>query len=229
MELIDISHWQNYIDFEKVKNFGIEGCIIKAGGSDSGFYKDSYFEDYYKKAKEVNLHVGAYYFAGKNFLSAEDGKADAVRFLEIIKGKQFDLPIYLDIEAQPSERRKEVTEAAIAFCVYLESKGYFVGIYASDISGFKDRLYYNDIANKYTIWVAHYGCKPIYCYNYDIWQYTSTAKVDGIFGNVDRDICYKDFPEIIKSKKLNGYSEEPILKTNEEIAEEVIKGLWRKW
>ena len=169
MNLIDISHWQSYVDFNKVKEDGIEGVIIKAGGSDSGFYKDSYFETYYEKAKEAGLYVGTYYFAGKNFLSREDGLADARRFLEIIKDKSFELPIFLDIEAQPTGYRKEVTEATIAFCDYLEQNGYFVGVYASDISGFKDRLSYNDLVNKYVIWVARYGSKPVYCYKYSIW------------------------------------------------------------
>ena len=70
MKLIDISHWQGNIDFEKVRASGIEGVIIKSGGSDAGFYKDNMFETNYSKAKAAGLHVGAYYFVGAGCVTA---------------------------------------------------------------------------------------------------------------------------------------------------------------
>ena len=209
MKVIDVSHWQGNINFIEVKKSGIEGVIIKAGGSDKGFYKDNKFETNYTKAKNAGLYVGAYYFVGSKCLSYVDGEADAKRFAEIIKGKQFDLPVYMDVEAPPFGKKKEVTDAIIGFCSTMEAKKYFVGVYASDISGFKDRINYNEIKDKYTIWVARYGSKPTYTTKYDIWQYSSTGKVAGISDNVDMDECYKDFPSIIKKGGFNGYSSQP--------------------
>ena len=206
MKIIDVSHWQGNIDFNKVKNDGVKGVIIKAGGSDSGLYTDSKFNTNYTNATKVGLSVGAYYFVGAKCLSKADGKADADRFINIIKGKKFDLPVYMDVEAPASGQKTKVTNAIIGFCEEMESKGYFVGVYASDISGFKDRINYNDIKNKYTLWVARYGSKPTYATTYGMWQYSSTGKVSGISGNVDMDESYVDFPSIIKKGGFNGYS-----------------------
>lgn len=236
MKVIDVSRWQNNIDFAKVKASGIEGVIIKAGGSDSGFYKDSKFEQNYANAKAVGLHVGAYYFVGKGCTSTVDGRADGERFANLIAGKQFDLPVYMDVESTPISARTGATDAAIAFCSYLESKGYYVGIYASDISGFKDRLDYSRLKDRFTSWVARYGSEPKYATKWDMWQYTSTGRVNGIAGNVDMDDCRADFPSIIINGGFNGYSKstptpsptpQPTpTKSIDEIAREVIAGKW---
>ena len=206
-KVIDVSHWQGNIDFNKVKQSGIEGVIIKAGGSDAGFYTDARFNDNYNKALNAGLHIGSYYFVGKNCLSAEDGKADAQRFINIIKGKKFDLPVYMDVEAQEPKQNDKVTDSIIGFCEEMEKNGYFVGVYASDLSGFKDRINLSRIQGKYTLWVARYGSRPTYVKNYDVWQYTDIGNVPGISENVvDINECYKDFPSIIKNG-FNGYSE----------------------
>lgn len=210
MKLIDISHHQGTVDFNKVKSAGYEGVIIKAGGSDAGFYKDARFEEYYNGAKSVGLPVGSYYFVGKNCLSTQDGKEDAQKFAEYLSGKQFDLPVFMDVEAPAAGQKQKVTDAIIGFCDYLESLKYYVGVYASDISGFKEKIDYDRIKNKYDLWVARYGSKPQYVKNYTIWQYSESGVVDGINDNqVDLDECYVDYPTIIKSKGFNGYSEQP--------------------
>ena len=205
MRGIDISHYQGNIDFNKVKQSGIDFVIIKAGGSDAGFYTDSYFESNYNKATAAGLHIGFYYFVGKNCLSAEDGIADAKRFLNIIKGKKADIPVYMDVEAQASGQRDKVTESIIGFCNEMEKNGYYVGVYASDISGFKDRINLDKIQGRYTLWVARYGSKPTYVKSYDVWQYSDNGSVKGIAGPVDMDECFTDFPLIIKAKGFNGY------------------------
>ena len=137
---IDVSHWQGNIDWNKVKKAGIEFAIIKAGGSDTGFYTDSKWEANYKGAKAAGIPIGAYYFVGKDCVTAAAGKADAERFLKILKGKQLEYPVYMDNEAQPASAKVGITEATIAFCETMESAGYFVGIYGSAVSGFKERM-----------------------------------------------------------------------------------------
>lgn len=206
MKVIDVSHYQNNINFNEVKASGIEGVIIKAGGSDAGFYTDSQFESNYTKAINAGLHVGAYYFVGKNCLSYEDGIADANRFMNIIKDKKFDLPVYMDVEAQAQGQKEKVTDSIIGFCNELEKNNYYVGVYASDILGFKDRIDLSRIEGVYSLWVARYGSKPTYVKNYDMWQYSDSGKVNGINGNVDMDECYKDFPTIIRNGGYNNYN-----------------------
>ena len=85
---IDVSHWQGTIDWNKVKKAGIEFAIIKVGGSDAGFYTDSKWEANYKGAKAAGIPIGAYYFVGKDCVTASAGKADAERFLQILKGRR---------------------------------------------------------------------------------------------------------------------------------------------
>lgn len=202
---IDVSKWQGIIDFSEVKASGIDFVIIKAGGSDKGFYTDSYFKTNYEKAKAANLFVGAYYFAGKNFRGIESGIADARRFIQILKGMQFEYPVFLDIEAQENRYKEEITDAAVAFCKEMEKAGYFVGIYASDISGFKHKLNHERIRD-YVHWVARYGKEPEICTDYGLWQYSSKGSVSGIVGSVDMDLSKVDYSKTIKEKGFNGYA-----------------------
>ena len=204
MKGIDVSHWNSTIDFNKVKADGYDFVIIKAGGSDAGFYQDSKFKSNYIAAKRAGLEVGAYYFVGKNFKGAENGRADAIRFHTLLYGNTFSMPVYVDIEATGTKDRAEATKAAIAFCNYMESQDYFVGIYASDVSGFKDRLEHDKLL-KYSHWVARYDGNLTVCKEAHMRQTSSEGKVSGIKGNVDLDESYIDFPAMIKSKHKNGY------------------------
>lgn len=201
---IDISHWNNdagAIDWNLVRQ-SANFVIIKAGGSDAGFYKDRCFEKNYADAVAAGLDVGAYYFIGPKMLTRRDAEADAERFYQIIKGKKFSMPIYLDLETSDPKDRAAATEAAIYFCEYLEKLGYFVGIYASDLSGFRDRVDGSQLT-RFTLWVARYGKEPSRAW--DVWQYSSTGKVAGIRGNVDLDYMSRDLPAIIKKAHKNGF------------------------
>lgn len=208
---IDISHWNGCIDFEKVKASGIDFCLIKAGGSDKGFYTDSKFIENYNKAMAAGLSVGAYYFAGKYFRGIEAGVIDAHKFIEILKGLKFDYPVFLDIEAQDNRYKDEITDAAVAFCQEMEKAGYFVGIYASDISGYQYKLNHDRI-KAYAHWVARYGNEPKVCKEYGIWQYSSKGTVNGISGSVDMDISTVDYAKTIKEKGFNGYPKKEVKK-----------------
>lgn len=232
---IDVSRWQGNINWNLVKESGISFAILKAGGSDEGIYIDPTFEKNYAGAKAAGIPVGAYYYVGPLCTSKEAGIADAKRFLEIIKGKTFEYPVYIDLESTNPPAKQGATEATIAFCEYMENNGYFVGIYASDVSGFCDRLDLNRLS-AYSKWVARYGSKPQYVKSYDMWQYSDKGKINGIIGDVDMDYCYKDFSKIIKAAGLNGYAKTPSAapsepqpapkKTINELAQEVLDGKW---
>ena len=232
---IDVSHWQGAIDWAKVKAAGIQFAIIKSGGSDAGFYTDPRWEENYKGAKANGIAVGAYYFVGPGCISAADGQADAERFLAQLKGKQFEYPVYIDVEATPASKKAGATEAVIAFCRAMEAGGYYAGIYSSTYSGFRDRLDDSKLT-PFTHWVAQYASKCTYGGSYGIWQYSSSGQVNGIGGRVDLDISYQDFPSIIKAGGFNGYAKQttapkPITpvqphKTVDELAREVLAGKW---
>lgn len=208
---IDISHWNGEIDFNKVKAAGIDFVIIKAGGSDRGFYTDSKFKTNYEKAKAAGLFVGAYYFVGKKFYGDIAGIEDAKRFIKILSGMQFEYPVFVDVETTDSRYKELATDAAIAFCETMEAAGYFVGIYSSDISGFKEKLNHNRLLS-YAHWVARYGRPVEVCKEGYIHQYSSKGAVDGIVGSVDLDKSTVDFSKIIKSKGFNGFTKEKTTK-----------------
>lgn len=201
---IDLSKWNRVTDYGSIKAFGLSFAIIRAGGNYNGFYKDPMFEKHYQGCKEAGLYVGAYYDCGKNFIGDLTGIDDAAHFEKLISCKKFEMPVFMDIEVTPKRFKKYITDASIAFCEYLEEQKYFVGIYASDISGFKEALEYNRLTD-YTTWVARYGKKPEFIKYPGIWQYSSNGSVPGIKGNVDLDRTDVNYPFIIKKGHFNGY------------------------
>lgn len=201
---IDVSRWQGEIDFSKVKAAGYDFVIIKAGGSDMGFYTDSCWEKNYRAAKAAGLHVGAYYFVGFLFYGDTAGRADALRFIRMLEGKQLELPVFVDIETTQPARRAEATEAAIAFCETMENAGYFVGIYSSDISGFKERLDHERL-KAYAHWVADYTGDTDVCKDWQVRQISSKGIIPGINTYVDIDLTNIDYSNIMKKNGLNGF------------------------
>lgn len=235
---IDVSHHQGDIDWKKVKASGIDFAMIKAGGSDSSngsLYTDVKFEENYKKAKAAGVSVGAYWFVGKNFITIAQAKKEAEYFLNLLKGKYFDYPVVVDVEKTVPSNKEQATVSTITFCDALEAAGYYAMVYASDVSGFKERLNIDRLI-RFDKWVARYSAinsmnvtkAPEYVSNYGIWQYTSKGKVDGISDKVDMDYAYQDYSEIIKRVGLNGYKGkiQNESKTLEDVADEVLEGFW---
>ena len=207
---LDISTYQKGIDFDCIKKAGVQFLILRAGytgygGDGTGKHIDDTFEDFYVKAKDRNIPVGAYWYSCAN--TYEKGKAEAEFMLKwCLPGKKFEYPIYIDVEDTHWQvnNKTGVTEAINGFCETLENKGYYVGVYASDISGFKDKMNIQDV--RFDKWVARYGSKPQYVQDYEIWQNGSEAHIDGYSGNLDNNIGYVDYPTIIKNLGLNGFN-----------------------
>lgn len=199
---IDISRWNIITSFKEVKDSGIDFVIIRIGGSNGGLYKDPKFELYYKAAKLAGLKVGAYYDTGADFIDSAHGYIAAEHCLTLLQDHEFEYPIFMDIETAATVYKKGITDAAIAFGSKLESNKYYVGIYASDISGFHDRLEIERV-KRFSLWVARYGKKPEYVEEYAMWQKSSKGELPGVRGPVDLDECTVNFPYIIKKQKLN--------------------------
>ena len=211
MKLIDVSAYQPNIDYAKVKAAGIGGAILRCGftgwGSSHSLNTDACFEKRYAGFKAAGVPVGAYYYSTAD--TVEFAKKEAEYVLSLLKEKQFELPIYFDVEnneRQAALSMALLTEIADAFCSAMEDAGYFVGVYANT-SWFTSKLNHAELAEKYTIWLADYrGDNANKTLKRDIWQYSSKGKVDGIAGNVDVNECYRDFAAVIKDAGLNGYS-----------------------
>ena len=189
---IDVSIYQPNIDWAKVAASGIRFAIIKAGGSECGRFEDRTFRYNYENARANGIKLGCYFMGGKGFTSAAAGIADAQYFLQIIAGKTFEYPCYIDLELPTPATKQGNTDACIAFCDMVKSAGYKTGIYASDISGFKDRLELSRL-DTYDKWVARYGSEPQYVKTYQVWQYSSSGAVSGINGRVDVNLSNTDY------------------------------------
>lgn len=201
---IDISKWQTDVDFAKVKASGVDFVIIRAGFGKLSSQKDSQFETHYKNAKAAGLKVGAYWYSYAD--SEADARLEATACLDVIKGKQFEYPIYFDLEEkkQLDKGRDFCSQLVTTFCGELEKARYFAGLY---ISRSPLQTHISDkVAKRYALWVAEYASKCQYTGSYGMWQYSSTGTVSGVNGNVDLDECYIDYPTIITSSGFNGYS-----------------------
>ena len=208
MKGIDVSVHNGSIDWQKVKNAGIQFAILRAGYGRELSQKDARFEENYKNAKAAGIPVGAYWYSYA--MSEDEARLEADVFLSVIKGKQFEMPVYFDLEEKKQfDLGKEKVSAIMrAFLERVESAGYFVGLYGS-ASSLKTHTA-DDIKSRYTIWLAHWTDQTNYSGAYALWQYSDKGSVSGISSNVDLDIAYVDFPAIIKNKRLNGYGKEQI-------------------
>lgn len=206
MKAIDISHHNGTADFKKVKAAGIDGVFIRTGyGKFLQSQIDKKFYDNYDKAKSAGLNVGAYHYSYAH--SPAEAVKEAEAMIKIIGDRKFELPLFFDIEEKSQEKlsKKICSDMVRAFCNRLESAGYWAGVYSYD--AFFGTNIAENIVQRYSAWVARVeNVKPKICKRYDIWQFSWKGKVDGIKGDVDMNIIYKDFPQIIARKGLNGYS-----------------------
>lgn len=212
---IDVSRWQGNIDWAKVKASGIKFAILKCGGSDSGFYTDHTFEANYKGCKANGIAVGAYYFVGKDCITYEAGQADAKRMLSICAGKEFELPLFIDCEAQEPKHKIGITDAIIGFYDAMKAAGRNAGVYSSAISGFKERIE-DDRIQHIPHWVAQYYTRCTYARPWIIWQKSSKGRIDGINGNVDLDEAQDNVFTVNTVTK----------KTDMQVVNEVMMGLY---
>ena len=199
---IDVSKWQGDINFTKVKDSGVEFIIIRAGYGDGN--RDVYFEQNYRNAKAAGLHIGAYWYSYAD--STEAAKKEALAFAKVLSGKQFDYPVYFDIEekSQLSQGKDFCSNLITTFCTEMENQGYFAGFYTS--LSHLSSVVTDAVKKRFTVWVAQWADKCSYTDAYGIWQYSSKGSIPGISGNVDLDYSYIDFPATIKGGGFNGYS-----------------------
>ena len=206
---IDVSRWQGNFDFNQAKAEGVEFVIIKAGGGDDGLYRDSKYERHYANAKAAGLGVGAYFFGAAKNVDAAIKEAD--KFIELLKGKQFEYPVWYDVEGDMLNIGKNLlTDVTLAFCNRVEQAGYYTGIYSGEWAlnnQFDDKKLMH-----FAHWVAKWASTPPKLksgMSVGIWQFggsTNKIRTNKVAGVVcDQDYCYVDYPEAIKRLGLNGF------------------------
>uniref|UniRef100_UPI0025D3B5C0 glycoside hydrolase family 25 protein n=1 Tax=uncultured Ruminococcus sp. TaxID=165186 RepID=UPI0025D3B5C0 len=222
MKGIDVSVHNGSINWNQVKNDGVQFAILRAGYGREASQKDQRFEEYYANAKAVGMPVGCYWYSYA--VSPDEAKIEAQVCLSVIKEKQFEYPVYFDLEEQNAFNTGKSNCSAMvrAFCGELEKAGYFAGLYMSR-SPFNSYME-DDIKTRYALWLAEYNSKLNYSGSVGMWQKSSTGKVNGISGNVDLDEAYIDYTSKVKAARKNGYGAEaplpdpPVPETTEETA-----------
>mgnify|MGYP001625197833 CR=1 FL=1 len=218
---IDVSGYQGNIDWKKVKAAGIKFAIIKFGNiydTDTNDI-DSKFEINYKNAKANGLKVGIFFYNYCNEMS--NLKKGLEWFFEKIKDKKLDLPIYIDMEDKSIavETVETLTNQCNEFAKIAKQKGYKAGVYAN-LNWLKNELNPSKFDKDISVWVAQYNNECQYTGTYDIWQYTSSGKVNGISGRVDMDYLYNE--DIMEETSTTVEDKKSI----DELANEVVDGKW---
>ena len=226
---IDVSAWQKGFNLANAVKEGFTYCIAKAGGADSGYYKDKCFENFYQQGKANNMQIGAYYF-GKAFSTA-DAVKEANYFIQYLQGKDI-VHVYYDVEGSMlNQGYQHLTEIIATFCQTMINNGYACGVYTSE-SHFNSRFNDNELV-MYPHWVARYSSRAPKLNSIalvEIWQYGGSInyirnpKIAGT--TVDQDqinIEWADTPKMEIKPVVVPVQEE---KSIDQLANEVLAGLW---
>lgn len=188
---IDVSAWQGYIDYEKVKQDGIEIVYIKA--TEGTWYVDSYLQYNYENAKKQGLKVGFYHFVRAT--NVAQARQEAEFFANAIQSMEPDCRLAMDFEEFGDLSIEQINEISFAFLEHLQeiTKKELV-IYSNTNDAIN--IFSEELAQKYPLWVANYGVQEPYDNGkWNSWigfQYTSRGIVNGISGYVDKNEFAKE-------------------------------------
>lgn len=202
---VDVSRYNGRPNWATAKANGVQFAILRAVSGANGVYIDPTFEYNYAECKRAGVPVGLYV---ASYLNVDKEIAVTER---VIRGKQFEYPIYYDVEdfsfTGRTRSKQSATYAAVKFCKHFEKLGYYVGIYSNKY--FIDQWLDRSQIKNFDIWIADWRRGIDYSKSYGMHQFTNKGRFKGINstgeGGVDTNYAYIDYPEIIKRNGLNGY------------------------
>lgn len=200
MHGVDVSTYQNGIDWNKAKAAGVDFAIIRIGfrgyGEAGRMQPDDWFVRNIEAAKAAGVMVGVYFFS--QALNTFEARAEAKYTLDLLGDYELDLPIFMDYEFSPVSSGRftsgtitkiQATANVRAFCDFIQLSGYQAGLYAN--LNFLNKTVDGEVlGQEYPIWVAQYYNTCNYDYEYDYWQYSSGGNVNGIGGRADVNFLY---------------------------------------
>ena len=199
---VDVSYYNEDVDWTAVKEQGIDFAIIRLGGRGWTYgriYTDTRHGQFLHNAREAGLNLGVYFYstAGTEAEAAREARA-VLRWLD---GQTLQLPVFIDVEESgeyPKGRADLLgqalrTRVVSSFCRVIEDGGYEAGIYSGH-SFFNTALYF-DVVGDRTVWLANYSASarnqlPSFNRHYEIWQFTDRGQVKGIKGPADLDVIF---------------------------------------
>ena len=215
---VDIGDHNGDVDFGKLKAAGFAFIMIKCGyGSDHADQDDCRFEENVKKAEKAGMPWGAWLYSYA--LNEDQARSELAHILRLLKGKKPTMPIALDVEDSDDYRKnhggwnyENVTACTRIVLDGLRKAGYYPMLY----TGFDEIENYiaSDVWKNVDLWFAHWARECGYKgENLAIWQYggeenyIDTPYIDGVSGKIDKDLCYRDYPTIIKDGGYNGWQD----------------------
>lgn len=200
---IDVSSHNGNIIWSKVKT---DFAILRAGWSwyEGGMNIDVKFLDNAKGVEQAGIPWGVYIYAYDKSTSA--ALVAANRLADLLDTYQLQYPVWYDIEDTQYTKMTKATNTAIAkaFMKTMQARGYYAGLYS--YTNFANGYLNMNELTEYDFWVADYRASVGYKGSYGMWQNSAKGKIDGISTVVDTNICYKDYPKIIKDAGLNGFT-----------------------
>ena len=193
---IDISKHNGNIDWNAVKNSGVQYVILRCGyrGSASGvLVEDQKFKRNIQGATAAGLKVGIYFFS--QAVNEVEAVEEASMTLSLIKNYRITYPVYIDVESA-NGRADGISKAARtsvinAFCQTIRNSGYTPGLYANK-NWLTEKINTGALGGC-KIWLAQYVAAPTYGGRYEMWQYSSRGSIAGIKGNVDLNVSYMGY------------------------------------
>ena len=193
---IDVSAYQGEIDWETVKKSGVEFAIVRLGyrGYESGkLVEDKFARANLEGAAAAGIKLGAYFFS--QALTVEEAQEEAQFVLDMLKDYEITMPVVFDWEHINNETARTngmdpyvATDCAKAFLEIIDEAGYWPMMYFNTFQARK--LFYLDQLMEYDFWLALYSDRLTFPYKVDMWQYTSTGTIPGIFGDVDVNVLF---------------------------------------
>lgn len=202
---VDVSEHQGNIDWQQVKDAGMEFAILRIGYrgmTEGGLNLDATFEQNYQGATAAGLKVGVYFFS--QAITQKEAQEEAKYVLDALGDRELTYPVVFDWEPPiPSETLpaedlraydmdgEVITAMADAFCKEIEKNGYEACVYTN-----KHMAYYTfdlEALQEYPIWYAEYQPAPSLYYDFRIWQYSASGTVPGISGSVDLNLCFEPY------------------------------------
>ncbi|NCB73439.1 MAG: glycoside hydrolase [Clostridia bacterium] len=198
---IDVSEHQGDIDWQAVRDDGIEFAIIRVGYrgySEGQLFEDAYFRKNIEGAQANGIEVGVYFFS--QAVNTEEASEEASFMLKTLEGYNLDLPVFFDWEqvSGVGETRVDtmdsstLTDCALAFCSVIESAGKDAGVYFYRSLGYYD--YELNRLTNLSFWVGAPAQAPDFYYAHSMWQYSFTGTVDGIEGGTDLNLLFEELP-----------------------------------
>ena len=212
---VDISSCNGDVNMEKIKKAGYNFVMIRCGyGSNIQSQDDTQFENNVRKCEAAGLPWGTYLYSYA--LNTEQARSEVEHVKRLLKGKKPTLPVALDMEDADGYHARNgawnfetINAITKTFLDGIRAAGFYPMLY----TGFEEleNLISADVANSVDIWFAQWWKTCDYKgKNLSMWQYggetnfIDNPEISGV-GVIDQNICYKDYPTIIKNGGYNGW------------------------